>query len=284
MTDLLSFELNLHLADGQALDGRPLPRWWGEAAHRLAVATLASQDDAFARQMDASAGMKPFTTSTLRGPFPGGRPEPNALYKLRMTALDARVAGMFEAARQAGALKGGETVELDFLRFEVRNEAGLNGGEAASYQSLANTLFAPEPPPYRLTLQFVSPTVFKSDGRQFPFPMPDLVFGSLMEHWNASEGIPAPLPAEARKYARECLRLGRFELRSRFLRLHGESYRGFTGRATFSTVNYDRYWMSMMTMLAKYAHFAGVGAKTTMGLGQCRVVVEAPRSKAAPAA
>jgi len=280
MTDLLSLELNLRFAEGSPPDERPMPNWWGEAAHRLAIVTLAGQDDAFARQLDESAGLKPFTASNLRGPFTGGKPDPAAQYKVRLTALDARVAGMFAAARETGSLRDGEAVELDFLRFEVRSEAGQNGRVAATYQSLANALFAPEPPPRRLTLRFTSPTVFKSDGRQLPFPLPDLVFGSLLEHWNASDSAPTPLPAEARKYARECLRPGRFDLRSRFLRLHGEPFRGFTGRVTFHTLNYDRYWMGMMAMLAQYAFFAGVGAKTTMGMGQCQLLPEPP----APAA
>jgi CRISPR-associated endoribonuclease Cas6 len=275
--DLLSLELHLRPAVDQPVDERPLPRWWGEAAHRLAIFVIASGDEALAKKLDASDGLKPFTTSNLRGPFPNGRLDPGALYKLRLTALDQKVADIFEAARKAGTLKTGANVELDFLRFQVQDEANGEAGPAgATYQSLTNGLFAPEPPPHRLTLQFTSPTVFKSDGRQFPFPLPEMVFGSLLEHWNASESIPTPLPAEARKYARECLRLGRFDLHSRFLRLHGEPFHGFTGRVTFHTLNYDRYWMSMMAMLARYAAFAGVGAKTTMGLGQCYFVPETP--------
>lgn len=274
MTDLLSLELHLRYAEETPWEERPLPRWWGEAAHRLAILTLAGRDDAFARKLDASPGLKPFTVSNLRGPFAGGKPDPAAAYKLRLTALDARVAGMFAEAREAGSLRAGEMVELDFLRFKVQEEAGANGRHEAAYQSLTNLLFSAEPPPRRLVLEFTSPTMFKAGKRQTPFPMPELVFGSLLDRWNASESIPTPLPEEARTYARECLRLGRFSLRGRLVRLHGEPYHGFTGRVTFHTVNYDRYWMGMMAMLAQYAFYAGVGAKTTMGMGQCRLLVE----------
>ena len=273
MTDLLSLELVMRLSEGQQMDERPLPKWWGEATHRLAITVLASCDETLARKLESSDGLKPFTTSNLRGPYKDGKLDPNAAYKVRLTALDQQVAGIFEAARTGGVLKAGADVELDFIRFQVKEEAkGDNGLAGTTYQSLTNSLFAPQPPPRKLTLQFVSPTLFKSDGRQMPFPMPDMVFGSLLEHWNASASIPTPLPAEARKYARECLRLGRFDLHSRFLRLHGEIFRGFVGRVTFHTYNYDRYWMSMMAMLAQYATYAGVGAKTTMGLGQCYLV------------
>jgi len=277
MSDLLALNLSMRLSEGQQIDDRPLPKWWGEATHRLAIKVIAGCDEALARNLESSNGLKPFTTSNLRGPFKDGKVDPNAAYRLRLTALSQKVAGIFEAARVGGALKAGEDVELDFIRFQVREEVkGEESLTATTYQSLTNSLFAPQPPPRKLTLQFVSPTLFKSDGRQIPFPMPDLVFGSLLEHWNASDSIPTPLPAEARKYARQCLRLGRFDLQSRFLRLHGEVFRGFIGRVTFHTYNYDRYWMSMMAMLAQYATYAGVGAKTTMGLGQCYFVPEPP--------
>jgi CRISPR-associated endoribonuclease Cas6 len=275
MTDLLAMELSLRLAEGQQIDERPIPRWWGEATHRLAISVIASCDPDLARKLESSAGLKPFTASNLRGPFKDGKLDPGAAYKLRLTALDRRVAEIFESARREGVLKPGAEVELDYLRFQVREAAkGETGLASTTYQSLTNSLFAPQPPPRKLILQFVSPTVFKSERRQMPFPMPDLVFGSLLDHWNASGSIPTGLPEEARKYARECLRPGRFDLHSRVLRLYGEVFRGFVGRVSFYTYTYDRYWMGMMAMLAEYSVYAGVGAKTTMGLGQCYPVRE----------
>lgn len=284
MTDLVSLELALRLADGQQPDGRPVPRWWGEATHRLAIQVIASCDEDLARKLESSAGLKPFTASNLRGPIRDGTLDPNATYRLRLTALDRPVAQIFQAARREGVLRAGAEVELDYVRFQVKDEPALaharSAGEAeeglrgTTYQALTNSLFAPEPPPRKLTLQFVSPTVFKSESRPFPFPTPDLVFGSLLEHWNASSSIPTALPAEVRKYARECMRLGRFDLHSRVVRLYGDVFRGFVGRVSFHAYTYDRYWMGMIAMLARYAAYAGVGAKTTMGLGQCYLVAE----------
>jgi CRISPR-associated endoribonuclease Cas6 len=42
------------------------------------------------------------------------------------------------------------------------------------------------------------------------------------------------------------------------------------GDVTYTSINYDRYWMSVMAVLARFALFSGVGASTTMGLGQAR--------------
>lgn len=279
--DLLSLRVPLILAEGQDLDGRPIPRWWGEAAHQLTIKVIASRDEALAKGLEASKEMKPFTVSNLRGRFPGGRIDPASVYRLRFTALDRRVAEVFEAARTEGMLREGETVELDFIRFKVpEKEAKVPiEMEGCTYQSLTNLLFSASPPPRTLLMDFFTPTLFKKGPVQVHYPMPDLVFGSLLEHWNASPFVPTQLPDEARKYAQECLRVGRFKLESRTLKMYGETFRGFVGRVKFVTLNYDRYWMGIMTMLAGYAAYSGVGAKTTMGLGQCALVPETTINK-----
>ncbi len=276
MSDLLSLRIPLLLAQGQDLSSRPIPKWWGEAAHQLAIKVIASGDAALAAELEASKAMKPFTVSNLRGRFPGGKIDPAAAYKLRLTALDKRVAEIFEAARTGGMLREGEKVELDFIQFRVPEKEALIPieMEGMTYQALTNILFAPAPPPRTLTMDFFSPTLFKKGPQQVPYPMPELVFGSLLEHWNASPFVPTQLPEEARKYALECLRVGRFKLESRTLKMYGETFRGFVGRVKFVTLNYDRYWMGIMTMLAQYAAYSGVGAKTTMGLGQCALLPE----------
>ena len=277
MNDMLSLRVALRLVPGQEPETRPIPKWWGEAVHQLAIKVIASHNADLAQELEKSAGLKPFTVSNLRGRFPGGKIDAGSLYKLRFTALDKRVADAFAAARADGVLRSGETVELDFIKFLIRqndpNVPDEIGG--VTYQALTNRLFAATPPPRTLSLEFVSPTLFKQGGRQMPFPMPDLVFGSLLDHWNASPFVPTPLPEEARRYARECLQLGRFELESRVLKMYGETFRGFIGKVRFHTNNYDRYWMGIMAMLAEYATYAGVGAKTTMGLGQCVPLPEA---------
>ena len=185
MSDLLSLRIALKLAPNQDLDNRPIPKWWGEATHKLAVTVIASRDEALARELETRAGLKPFTVSNLRGRFPGGKIDP-----------------------------------------------------------------------------------------ALPYPMPETVFGSLLDHWNAAPTVPVKLPEEARRYAKECMQLGRFDLHSRVLKMYGETLRGFVGGVRFHTTNYDRYWMGIMTMLAQYATYAGVGAKTTMGLGQCALLPE----------
>jgi CRISPR-associated endoribonuclease Cas6 len=120
-----------------------------------------------------------------------------------------------------------------------------------------------------LSLLFTSPTCFRSGGKQVPVPLPELVFGSLLERWNAF--APIVFPPETRRYAAECLALSRYDLTTRPAPSKGGGMRvGAIGQATYTSINFDRYWMSVIGTLAAFALFSGVGAATTNGMGQCR--------------
>jgi CRISPR-associated endoribonuclease Cas6 len=102
-----------------------------------------------------------------------------------------------------------------------------------------------------------------------PIPLPELVFGSLLERWNAI--APLAFPEEAKRYAAECLAISRYKLSTRAVPLKGGGLRvGAVGKISYISLNYDRYWMSVMATLAEFALFSGAGAGTAMGLGQCK--------------
>jgi CRISPR-associated endoribonuclease Cas6 len=103
--------------------------------------------------------------------------------------------------------------------------------------------------------------------------LPELVFNSLLERWNAF--APIAFPPETRRYAAECLAIGRYHLSSRVVPTKSVGKRiGAVGFVTYTSLNFDRYWMSVIAVLSHFALFAGVGAGTTMGLGQCRPLEE----------
>jgi CRISPR-associated endoribonuclease Cas6 len=139
-----------------------------------------------------------------------------------------------------------------------------------SYQDLsAPYLLARQEAPRRVTLKFTSPTCFKSKGMHVPIPTPELVFGSLLERWNTF--APVVFPPETRRYAAECLAVSRYNLSSRPVPVKSRGMRvGGLGEITYTSLVYDRYWMSVVQTLAAFALFSGVGAGTAHGLGQCR--------------
>lgn len=273
--DLLSLILTLRSLEQPA---GPALSWWGKAAHALLFRTLQQYDPEKTAAMHAEKTARPFTASSLLGRFPNHSLDLSADYELCFTALNKEISGiLLEAVRPGGPLAPGAAVELDQVHFQVK-AAAWGAGEhpracTANYQELAAAaLLAAEPAPRRVALQFESPTFFQSNGRTVPLPVPEMVFGSLLERWNAFS--PVAFPAEARRYAGECLRLGRYSISSRMVQVAGGLQNGMVGEVTFVSENYDRYWMSLIHTLARYARYSGVGAKTAMGLGRCRVVDE----------
>lgn len=276
LTDLVSLVLTLRPMP-RAGDLAEAPMWWGRASQALALEAIGLADGGLAAALHEGDGPRPFTTSSLLGRFPARGLDPAGVYTLRMTALRRDVAGALAAAAAAnGPLGPGAEVELDRRAFCVesvaRSPAVHPWAAATSYTDLAASyLVTAAPPDRQVTLQFTSPTAFKSQERHVPLPLPDLVFGSLIERWNAF--APLAFPVEVKRYAAECLAISRFDLTSRPAPGKEGGVRvGGVGQITYTTLNYDRYWMSVIHTLAAFALFSGVGIQTAAGMGQCRRV------------
>jgi CRISPR-associated endoribonuclease Cas6 len=274
--DLLSLLLTL---SPQVAAPAEAPPWWGRAAHALLLEAVRRANPQLAQRLHDDNHLRPFTVSTLMGRFPGRKLDPGERYSLRLTSLEPGLSELLWEAARSGALAPGSLVELERLPFRVEAALPEPASEdppahpwagTDSYQELgAAYLLARQPPPRRLELQFTSPTTFKSGGKHVPVPLPELVFGSLLERWNRF--APIQFPEEGRRYAAECLALGRYRLSSRVAPLKAGGLRvGAVGDVQYTCLNYDRYWMSVMAVLAAYARYAGAGAGTSMGLGQCR--------------
>lgn len=281
--DLLS--LQLHLRPLPAEDpARPLPPWWGRAAHALLLNAIRQVNPTLAEALHSSSDtdgqntIRPFTASALTGRFRHASLDPQSSYRLRFTALRQDVAAALLQAVEAGPLAPGQVVDLDGWNFQVAKSEpaeprlGEDWNAAASYAGLsAALLLAKTPAPRRVALGFASPTAFKSGGKHLPVPLPELVFGSLLERWNAF--APVAFPPEMRRYAAECLALSRYQLSTRAVAAKSGGMRvGSVGEATYTTINYDRYWMSLVGVLAEFALYSGVGVGTAFGMGQCRAI------------
>ncbi len=281
-TDLLSIVLRLHPLEASQ-PGQTLPRWWGRAIHACLLEVIHRADPALAERLHAGeSGPRPFTVSTLMGPSPRAGMQPSHTYRLRLTALTFEVAALLQQAGQPGGpLAPGSAIELDYLPFAIEASEPLIPPGApsenpyaaiTSYQQLAVPyLLARQAAPRRIQLALTSPTSFKSGGMHLPLPLPSLVFGSLLEKWNAF--APVAFPPEVKRYAEECLAISQYHLSTRPVDVKSGGLRmGAVGTITYTTVNYDRYWMSVIATLAAFSLFAGVGAGTSQGLGQCRQV------------
>jgi CRISPR-associated endoribonuclease Cas6 len=251
----------------------------GRAAHAALLQAIAGRDAAFAQRLHDSGTLKPFTTSDLLGAarVPHGRSvTPERTYGLRWTGLSPELDALL---REWSAAPPAEIV-LDGARFQVESatidrQVDSWAGSADWSELLALEQVGRAQPPSRFTVQFVAPTTFRSNGRNMLFPLPELVFGSLVDRWNGV--APIALPLEVRRFAAECLIVGRYQLQSDrvFAFEHGET--AFHGRCTFIPTTHDRYYLHCCAALLRFAFFSGVGAKTSMGFGAVRAWLEQSR-------
>ncbi|MGB9521148.1 MAG: CRISPR system precrRNA processing endoribonuclease RAMP protein Cas6 [Anaerolineales bacterium] len=260
-------------------DRSEIPRWWGRAAHAFFLRLVGEQNPQLAQELHDDDAPRPFTVSSLMGSFErDGSLKAGERYWLRLTTLRQDVfQALSNASQPEGKLSAGSQIELDYARFRVEAAEAQNGSPwqgITSYSELgAPFLLASATPPRRIRLLFASPTTFKSEGHHIPLPLPKLVFGSLLEKWNTF--APVAFPVELKRYFEECMAVSRYDLKTQAVALKQGGVRiGMTGWADFTTLNYDRYWMSLVATLARYALFAGVGAAVTQGMGQCRMVEE----------
>ena len=258
------------------LESGSKPANLGRAVHAFLLRWVQAADPALAATLHDADPPRPFTCSNLVGGRRRGgslRLEPEQDYWLRLTSLSAELSALL---RETLLDHPPDTLELDGAPFRVlgatTDPARHPWAGSASYQDLAAAhLLAGSTPSSRLGLSFATPTTFRSGGMNVPLPLPERVFGSLLDRWQAF--APVAVNPELRRFAAEQVAVARYRLRTRVLPFKpGAMQVGFTGECHYVALHHDRYWLSVLHLLAGYAFYAGVGYQTAAGMGQARVV------------
>lgn len=129
---------------------------------------------------------------------------------------------------------------------------------AASYESLMQVKAQDI-----IELEFLSPTSFKQGQRIQPFPLPELVFSSLLRRWNSLAPSPYQLPLVEWE-GLTCA----YDLNTVALKMKAGAEIGSVGWVRYQFP--DPQQAQIATTLAHFAGFAGVGRKTAMGMGQTK--------------
>jgi len=254
------------------------PAALGRAVHAWFLDRVGDVDTDLAGRLHEGEGTRPFTISNLWGgkKAHGSRVllNPERPCWVRLTGLTEEVSKTILRVLPAA----GDRLTLAGIAFRVRETATETeqhpwAGRADYAELVQQYTLAVGQRPRGVTLRFASPTLFRSHGRDLPLPLPSSVFGGYLRKWNLFS--PLALPEETRRYAEECIALGRFKLRSHlvsFERGDKGANVGFTGETRFRFLVGDGYWTRAMLLLAGYAFWAGTGYRTTVGLGQTQAV------------
>ncbi|MEO1286656.1 MAG: CRISPR-associated endoribonuclease Cas6 [Chloroflexota bacterium] len=268
MFDLAAITLTL-----KALGRGKTPRWLGRATHAWFLDIVRDIHPSYSKILHDTDTMKPFTVSSLLGArVRGNRLEfkQDDEVRLRITTLHPQLTLIL--LNQILPWMHCRTVNIHGQSFEVTNiETGGDWSGCTTFDTLLKTV---EHQRRELTLNFLTPTTFKRTGDYFDaIPYPDLVFGSLLDRWNAFSPVLMPRDVEAVLGSR--VAVYRHQTDSEILRLGGAHFRRpipvFSGKVRFRLIEDDRILRRFVHVLAAYAKYSGIGYRTTMGLGQARV-------------
>lgn len=255
-----------------------LPMTLGNAFYTAFLQLVAEHDPELATWLHDANGPKPFTTSPLQGPVAVRDKQlhlqPDQDYWLRVTSIDARL------SRTLSALEAQPPPTLrlhngQFAVTHVTSQPQVHPWAACvPYDALYEAALAHEMRSRpQVPLVFESPTAFRSQGRTTVFPLPRLVFGSLMSRWN--HYAPFPLDEDLIDVLDAEIDVDRYDLKTQMQNFGRYQLQiGFVGQCTFGArkdVEAEVVWC--MRLLAQFAFFAGVGYRTTMGMGQVRLQV-----------
>ncbi|HLP89875.1 MAG TPA: CRISPR system precrRNA processing endoribonuclease RAMP protein Cas6 [Nostocaceae cyanobacterium] len=111
-----------------------------------------------------------------------------------------------------------------------------------------------------IKLHFLSPTSFKQNKHIQPFPLPELVFGSLLRRWNKFAPQDLHFPIIDWQGI-----VSAFEIKTHALKMEGGAEIGAEGWVKYRFLDSEQ--ARVATILANFAVFSGVGRKTGMGMG-----------------
>jgi CRISPR-associated endoribonuclease Cas6 len=258
-----------------------VPAHLGRAAHAWFLGRVRAADPALAGDLHSGQGLRPFTVSNLwelgRARGPDVTLSPDRTYTLRATSFSPQLSAVLKEAALP-ALPEQVTLAEAPLRVvtSTTDPAEHPWAGEATFEGLVQQFTLSADVPRAVGLRFASPTAFRVTGkkRAVPLPLPQLVFGGLLDKWNAFS--PIQVHPDVRRFAEECLGISSYRLETRRVAFGQGGQQGvvpgFVGVCRYYVEMPDRYWMGLVQLLAGFGLYAGVGLRTTMGLGQARKI------------
>ncbi|MGC8963712.1 MAG: CRISPR system precrRNA processing endoribonuclease RAMP protein Cas6 [Candidatus Bipolaricaulaceae bacterium] len=132
------------------------------------------------------------------------------------------------------------------------------------------TKFAELPPAQRVALAFATPTTFRQGDVDIPLPVPRLLFSGLLAKWNAAS--PNPLDLDPENIAR-FVAVKEARVRTQPIWDGRARIWGFVGCVEFRLKRDSPQALRQgLAILSAFSFYAGVGRRTTHGMGLVRLL------------
>ena len=116
------------------------------------------------------------------------------------------------------------------------------------------------------TIQFQTPTGFRSQGEYVLFPTLRLIFQSLMMKYGRLVENRGDIEEETLDYLTSHSRITSYRMETSYFKVHGKNIPAFKGRLTFKITGPSTL-KAYAHMLLKFGEYAGLGMKTSLGMG-----------------
>jgi len=265
-----------------------VPAHLGPACQAWFLDQVRSADPTLVAGLHANSRRRPYTVSALQGATPtrssAGAPrraklDPAQPVWLRVTTLDPALSALVldgvlpRLPGRTTALAGAELV----VTGATTDAAAHPWAAHTTYEALVQEhLMGALTPRHVVGLHFASPTTFRRTGQTFEgqrvpdhdllWPLPELVFGSLADAWNAF--APVRLTCDVRAFAAAGLAVRHYRLKTLLVDDGRVRQMGLLGDCAYQVFTDDPFWLRVLHLLAAFSFFCGVGRGTTAGWGQ----------------
>ncbi|SNR65883.1 CRISPR system precrRNA processing endoribonuclease RAMP protein Cas6 [Desulfurobacterium atlanticum] len=207
-------------------------------------------------------GFKPFT---LYSPlFFSDSEETTDFIPLEITFLDDE---LFSKTTTAVILYGNrKELKLGNVVLKVLRGFKIEENDVISFEKLLEN----SEPNRDLIMDFVSPTTFKRGKFDYPIPVPELIFKSLLKKWNVFSSVKLDYKEFLEKVGRDVHISGCWIKTYKFEFSSLKKITGFKGRVFLFNSSKDENFRKTVQALVNFATFSGVGRKTTMGFGRIK--------------
>ncbi|MBR1529100.1 MAG: CRISPR system precrRNA processing endoribonuclease RAMP protein Cas6 [Oscillospiraceae bacterium] len=134
------------------------------------------------------------------------------------------------------------------------------------YDELLKQHYIYQEPSRLVTLEFQTPTAFKSAGNYVNMPTPRLILSGLAKRYDMTCQVHETMYEQLFEEIEQRVTISSYRLQSSYFSLEGIRIPAFTGSVTMYIAG-NATFRSYVNMLCEYAVYSGIGIKTALGMG-----------------
>jgi CRISPR-associated endoribonuclease Cas6 len=162
--------------------------------------------------------------------------------------------------------------QVDIKKHELVVEIAKTKTDELTDKELSSQFYR-EDAPRTISLQFLTPTAFKIDGRYVFYPDTRSIYLSLMNKYDAASKAGSMKDEDALELLCRNTSLFRYDLRSTLFSMEGVKIPSFVGKVTFR-MHGAQTMTNLAQVLFRFGEYSGIGIKTALGMGAVRMLSE----------